>query len=298
MQAEKLKKIPENIITPAGPKITQLSRNMIFQIVKYLPFVFISIIVIAPLIMIIFISFKSADEYTMTLPFMPPTRVMFQNYFRAFNEGHLLAALINSFILVFLGSLGSVLIGTMTAYCLNRFDFFFKKYIKFLYVASFIIPGALLQVVVYQLLKMFNLTGTFGAPVLLYISTDIIQVWIYLQFMENISYSLDESAMLDGASYFRIFGSIVLPLLTPATATVLILKSVTIYNDMFTQYLYMSSSKLMTATTALMFFSGQFANTFNIMAAGIIIVMIPTVVMFLLLQKRIFAGITVGAIKE
>ncbi|WP_217582334.1 ABC transporter permease subunit, partial [Lysinibacillus sp. GbtcB16] len=78
----------------------------------------------------------------------------------------------------------------------------------------------------------------------IYIGTDIMQIYIYMQFLEKISVQLDESAMLDGASYVRIFRSIIFPLLLPATATLAILKSVTIMNDIFVQQLYMPSAKL------------------------------------------------------
>ena len=209
----------------------------------------------------------------------------------------MLSSLKNSVVLVALGTAGSVLLGTMITYCLSRFDFILKKYIMYMYLASAIIPGALLQVMVYKTMKILHLTGTMGAPVLLYISTDIVQVWIYLQYFENISISLDESAMIDGASYFRIFRSIIFPLLKPATATIVILKSIMIYNDMFTQYLYMSSTKLHTITTALMAFSGQFATTFNVMAAGCVTAMLPTIIIFLALQRYIFRGITLGSVK-
>ncbi len=255
-------------------------------------------IVLVPLIMLVFISFKSNGEYSNTLPIMPPKNFLyFDNYKRTLIEGRILKSLLNSFILVACGSVINILICSMTAYCLNRFDFFLKKYIYALFILSVIIPSALLQVVIYKIMFLFKLTGTFGAPIVLYALPGMMQIWIYLQFLEKIPVSLDESAMIDGASYFRIFGTIVFPLLLPATATVFITQSIFIYNDMFTQYLYCSATRLQTATTALMAFSGQFATSFNVMASGCVAIMIPTLILFLFLQKYIFAGLTVGAVK-
>ena len=268
------------------------------KLLAYIPLILWSLIVVIPLIILLFISFKTDTDYIQTLPIMPPRHWTFDNFLRVAKEGHLLFALRNSMILVVCGAAGSVILGATTAYCLNRFDFLFKKYVHLMYIAAAIVPGALLQVMVYQVIHWLGLTGTMGAPILIYISTDIVQIWIYLQFLERISPALDESAMIDGASYLRIFRSIIFPLLLPATSTVLILKSIMIYNDMFTQYLYMSSTDLMTATTALMMFTGQFATTsFNVMAAGIVLVMLPTLILFLFLQKYIFAGISFGSVK-
>jgi ABC-type glycerol-3-phosphate transport system permease component len=195
-------------------------------------------------------------------------------------------------------ALGNVILGSMTAYCLGRFDFKLRDSLKLLYIVSAAVPGTTLQVSIYMLFKKMGLTGSMAAPILLYLSTDIVQIWIYLQFIEKISISLDESAMLDGASYLRIFISIIFPLLTPATATVLILKSVAIYNDMFVQYLYMMGEKMQTVSTALQTFAGVSTNLQNTLSAAIIIVMLPTVILFLLMQKKIFGGIVMGSVKE
>lgn len=268
------------------------------SVLRHIPLILFSLIVLLPLMVLLFVSFKTNAEYNNTLPIMPPKNFLnFANYKRTLIEGRILKSLLNSFILVILGSGLNVILGSMAAYCLNRFDFFAKKYINAMYVAAAVIPNTILQVLIYGIMHKIGLTGTFAAPILLYAVPNIMQVWIYLQFFDRISVALDESAMLDGASYIRIFISIIFPLLKPATATVFITQSIMIYNDMFTQYLYCSSMKLQTATTALMAFSGQFATTFNVMASGCIAVMVPTMVIFMFLQKYIFAGLTVGSVK-
>jgi len=273
-------------------------RHYLLTAVRHIPLILWAFIVMLPLLMLFFISFKDNAEYANTLPIMPPKNFLnFENYKRTLIEGHILRSMLNSFILVVCGSTLNVMLGAMTAYCLERFDFKLKKYVKALYVASAIIPHSLLQVVIYKIMYSLKLTGTLGAPIILYALPGIIQVWIFLQFFEKLPVSMDESAMIDGASFLRIFIQIIFPLLLPATATILITQSIYIYNDMFTQYLYCPSTNLKTATTALMTFSGQFATTFNVMASGCIAVMIPTLILFLALQKRVFAGLTVGAVK-
>jgi raffinose/stachyose/melibiose transport system permease protein len=126
----------------------------------------------------------------------------------------------------------------------------------------------------------------------------MMQIYIYLQFMNKIPISLDESAMIDGCSYFTICWRIIFPLVLPATATLAILKMVDVINDMYIPYLYMPSPKLHTLTTALMFFSGERNTFWNYLSSGIIIVVLPTFLLYIMFQKFIFKGITAGAVKE
>jgi multiple sugar transport system permease protein len=285
-------------MTRLEAKKTTGAKGLIFSYVRHIPVLLWVVIVLFPLLMLLFASFKTNAEYANTLPITPPENFLnFENFKRTLIEGRILKGMLNSLILVAAASVLNVLFSSMVAFCLDRFHFTAKKYVTLILMATAVIPNSLIIVSVYKIMYTLKLTGTFGAPVILYAIPQMIQVWIYLQFLERVSVSLDESAMLDGASYVRIFFQIIFPLLAPATVTVIITQSVFIYNDLFIQYLFMSSSKLQTATTALMTFSGQFNFNFNTMAAGCIGVMLPTLVIFLSLQKYIFAGLTVGAVK-
>lgn len=123
------------------------------------------------------------------------------------------------------------------------------------------------------------------------------QLYIYRQFVASLSPALDESALMDGCSYFRLFAQIIFPLLAPATATVVIIKSVSIINDMYIPYLYMPSNKLRTLTTFLMNYANAQQGSWQVLAAGIIVVMIPTVLIYIVFQKYILSGIAAGAVK-
>ena len=110
--------------------------------------------------------------------------------------------------------------------------------------------------------------------------------------------SLDESAILDGCSYWGLFVRIIFPLLKPATATVCIIKSITIINDMYIPYLYMPKTKLRTLTTYLMNYANAQQGSWQTLAAGIIVIMLPTVLLYIFFQKYILAGVVAGAVKE
>ena len=110
--------------------------------------------------------------------------------------------------------------------------------------------------------------------------------------------SLDESALLDGCGYFELFVRIIFPLLAPATATVIIIKAINIINDMYIPYLYMPKNGLRTLTTFLMNYANAQQGSWQSLAAGIIIIMLPTILIYLFFQKYILAGIAAGAVKE
>ena len=147
-----------------------------------------------------------------------------------------------------------------------------------------------MQVTVFQIVYKLGLYRSMLAPIILNIGTDIISIYIFIQFLGQISYSLDESAIMDGASYPRVYFSIILPNLKPAIATVLIIKFVGIYNDFYTPKIYMPDDDhvLMNATSV----------QWEVVFAGIVICIIPTLIIFLLLQKYIYSGLVSGAVKE
>ena len=115
--------------------------------------------------------------------------------------------------------------------------------------------------------------------------------------MENISTSLDESAVIDGASYFKIYWQILFPLLKPAIVTACILKGVSVYNEYYCANLYLQSKELHTMSTSLYTFVGPMGSQYNLICAGVIISFTPALIVFILCQKQIYSGIAAGAVK-
>ena len=127
--------------------------------------------------------------------------------------------------------------------------------------------------------------------------TDIVSIYIFLQFIRSIPVSLDEAARLDGANSFTIYWRIILPLLKPAIATVVIIKGIAIYNDFYIPFLYMPDDNLGIISTSLFRFKGPFGAHWEVISAGAVLVIIPTLVVFLVLQRFIYNGFTSGATK-
>jgi len=254
--------------------------------------------ILFPIGIVIFAAFKSDNEFLSTSTFTAPDNFFnFGNFVSAYVEGNMSLAFLNIFYIIILAIVGNVLIGTMVAFALGRFEFKMKKVILAAYALAAIVPTITTQVATFQVIKFIGLTNTHYAAVLIFLSTDLIQIYIYLQFVKNIPKELDESAYLEGASLVRIYRSIIFPLLAPATATVIIIKVISIYNDVFIPYLYMSKTNLIVVSTALMRFQGDNSSAYNTLSAAVLLILVPTVILYLFLQRYIFAGIVNGAVK-
>ncbi len=274
-------------------------QNKALKAFNYLLLLLGLLVVIIPIYILFNISFKTEQEYVRSSIFAFPENILnMQNYIFAFQKSNMPLAFKNVLILCSVSISISIILGLMTSYSLDRFNFRLKKFIMGAFLISAMIPSITTQVATFSIIKSLHLLYTIFAGIIIYICVDIIQIYVFLQFIEKIPKELDESAMIDGASYFRIFVKIIIPQMKPAIVTIIILKVLYIYNDYLTPYLYMSKSSLRTVATALDIFSNDQTARWNVMGAAIIMVLIPTLAIYLLLQRYIISGVTDGAVKE
>ncbi|MEU7282100.1 carbohydrate ABC transporter permease [Streptomyces sp. NPDC045431] len=264
----------------------------------YLSLVAAAVVVLLPLTVVFLTSLKTSREVTEGGALsLPGDWLNVDNYVTAFTDGNMLAAFGNTAFILLFSIGGTVVIGSMTAYAVDRFAFRAKKAVMALFLVATLVPGVTTQVATFQVINGFGLVDTRWAPILLYMGTDIVSVYIFLQFIRSIPTSLDEAARLDGANAFTIYRKIILPLLKPAIATVVIIKGITTYNDFYIPFLYLHSEDLGTISTALFRFKGPFGAHWEAISAGAILVILPTLVVFLSLQRWIYNGFAQGATK-
>ncbi|USB31787.1 carbohydrate ABC transporter permease [Paenibacillus sp. YPG26] len=274
------------------------SKFRVIDIIKYVSLLIGVFVVLFPPYVVIVNAFKSTEEFNGSSSMaMPQSFFNFDNFMIVFKRGHLLSGFSNILIIIVVALALNILFGTMVAYVLGRFSFKLKPVIFGAYLVATIIPSITTQVATFGIIKSMGLYNTLGAPIILYIGADVIQIILYLQFIRNIPVDLDESAMVEGASLFKIYRSIIFPLLTPATATLVILKTISIYNDMYIPYLYMPKQSLGVVTTVLMRFQGVNTADWNLICAAILVILLPTVILYFFLQRYIFEGVTSGAVK-
>ncbi|MFW2490242.1 carbohydrate ABC transporter permease [Clostridium chromiireducens] len=294
MKADKKKK--EGILKKVEG--TFLIKNPMGRIASYTCLIALVLMISAPLFIVLNVSVKTNSEYMATGVYSLPENIFnLTNYMTAFKTGNFGLAFKNTFILIIISVPLAILVGTMVAYALDRFEFKLKKFLFIMFLVPTFIPAMTVTIATFTIIKLLGLYNTIFAGIILYIGTDIMQIYIFLQFMRQIPKSLDESARLDGASRFKIYWSIILPQMKPAIATAVILKVLAIYNDFFTPYMFMPKSSLRTVATALNSFAGDKMAAWPLMSAAIIFVAIPTVLIYIFLQNYIISGVSDGAVK-
>ena len=273
-------------------------RAILLQTVKQLICIGMVVVVILPILLTLFAALKTRGDMVNTSPLALPENVTWENFKEVLGDKYLWVGLKNTALILVISLFFNILLGTITAFIIERFDFPFKKGVVGLFFVGMLVPTFVTEIARFKIISGIGLYGSIGAPIPIYVASDLMQLYIYRQFLSTIPVSLDESALLDGCSYFQLFRRIIFPLLAPATATVAIIKSITIINDMYIPYLYMPGNKQRTLTTFLMDYANAQQGSWQTLAAGIIVIMLPTVLIYVFFQRYILAGVAAGAVKE
>ena len=270
-----------------------------FSIGKVLQYVILvagAIVALLPILVVFIGSFKTNKEFLSSGVLDLPKSFDFSNYKTAFVNGQMLLGFKNTLFIFVVSMVGKLTLASMFAYAMSRFEFKLKKPILMLFVLAMLIPGITSQVATFQIINGLGLFNKIWSVILLNLGTDVISVYVFLQYLDEIPVSLDESAFLDGASYFGIFWRIILPNLKAPIVTMLIISGVGVYNDFYSPFLYMPDRKLKVISTALFAFKGPYGTNWPVILAGVVIVILPILIVFLSLQKYIYNGVS-GAVK-
>ena len=256
---------------------------------------------LAPFYWMIVVAFRDRAWTFDTTPW--PTHVTFDNFVAALNTSggdNLLAAIGNSLIVSGVTTLAAVLLGVTVSYSLSRLDFAGKGFVTGIVLAASMFPGVALVTPLFQLFTNVGWLGTYQALIIPNISFALpLTIYTLTSFLNDLPWELEEAARVDGATRSQAFRKVILPLAAPAVFTTAILAFIASWNE------YMLASQLSTkatepVTVAIARFAGDnpFVQPYaTIMAAGTIVT-IPLVIMVLLFQRRIVAGLTAGGVKS
>ncbi|MBR2294288.1 MAG: carbohydrate ABC transporter permease [Clostridiales bacterium] len=273
--------------------------EVVWKIVQYFSLIFFSLFAVVPIVSCVITAFKTNEEYESTnVMTLPESFLNFENFSKAFVTANMGRAFLNSVIVMVCVLFISVIIGTQLAFVLSRFKFRGNKLIRELFMIATLLPAVAMQVTVYNIMSSLGLVNHLFGYILMMCGTDVVSIYIFIQFIENIPISIDESAIIDGASYWTIYWKLILPLLKPAIVTSCILKGVAVYNEYYCANLYLMDKDLHTMATSLYTFVGPMGSQYNLICAGVIISLLPALVVFIFCQKQIYAGIAEGAVKE
>lgn len=273
--------------------------SIILSVLKYASLIFFSLVALIPVVSCVITAFKTEAEYQSTnVMTLPQSWLNFSNFTEAFVKANMGRAFVNSLIIMVCVLIASTFIGTQLAYVLDRFKFPGNGLIRNAFLFASLLPGVAMQVALYEIMYKLQFINSLPGYIIMMCGTDVISIYIYIQFFENISTSLDESAIVDGASYFTIFYKILLPLLKPAIVTSCILKGVGTWNEYYSANLYLQDkTRYATVATSLYTFVGPLGSKYNLICAGVIISLLPILIVFIACQDQIYSGLTSGAVK-
>ena len=231
------------------------------------------------------------------------------NFIDAFNQGQFPTFYLNSLIIAIPSVIVTLLVASMVAFAVSRFRWRFNLFFLMLFTAGNLLPPQVIIVPLYQLYLLLPLPeplsdngkllyDQFQGTILINIVFQLgFCVFVLSNYMKTLSHELTEAALADGASVWRIYWSVILPLCRPALAALATLEFTFIYNDFFWALLLMKSGDKRPITSALNNLQGQFFTDTNLLAAGALLAAIPTILVYLVLQRHFISGLTLGSSK-
>ncbi|WP_083207825.1 carbohydrate ABC transporter permease [Fictibacillus arsenicus] len=278
------------------PVISLNKRKWLKKIVFYTTISLGALIMIIPFLWMLSTSIKDQGE-TMTLPpqFIPET-ITFINYAQVAESFPILKFLFNSFFVAVTSTLGQLLLCSMAAYAFSRLHFKGRDTLFFIYLATLMVPMQVTMTPQFILMKYLGWLDTYQGLILPGLF-NAFGTFLLRQFFLGIPKSLEEAAFIDGASHFRVFFQIILPLSKPALATLAIFSFMQSWNNFLWPLIIVSNQDLMTLPLGLSILQGRWATDWNLLMAGVVISVIPILAVYLFAQKYFIKGITLSGIK-
>lgn len=251
-----------------------------------------------PVAWIVSLSFKAGDDITNKRFW--PTDFSWENYSTVFRNDLFTSALRNSIGISLIATLVSVLLAMFAAYAIARLDFPGKRLILTTALAVAIFPVISIVTPLFNLWRQVGLYDTWPGLIIPYLSLTLpISIWTLSAFFREIPWEMEQAAQVDGATSWQAFRKVIVPLATPGVFTTAIISFFIAWNDFVYGISLTSTSRARPVPAALAFFTGesQFESPTGAIAAAAVVVTIPVVLLVLLFQRRIVAGLTTGAVK-
>lgn len=254
-------------------------------------------LILYPLYMVVIGSLRTNMQILMD-PFGLPVGFILDNYVHAWENGKLYSLYMNSFIVTLTSVAVIVLFSSMIAYVMSRKDFKLKGLLFTVIIVGMTIPAQVGILPLYLQMVKMHLANTLIGLIIVYVVNYLsYSTFIMYGFIRKVSKEIQEAALIDGCGTFRNYMHIIMPLSTPVILTITIFNLMFIWNDMFFSMVMMSTPSKKTLMVGLLGFVGQYQTDYATMFAGVVLVSLPMVILFLILQKKFIAGATTGAVK-
>ncbi len=273
--------------------------NLTVNAVSQLLLAFWAIVVIFPFVWMVITALKT-DPEILSSPWTLPASLQWDNFTRAWTQARIGRFFVNT-MMVLAGSLtGTLIVSSMAAYVLARFSFPGRQAIYYGFVAGLMFPVFLALVPLYFLVNDLHLLATYQGLSLVYIAYSLpFTIFFLTAFFKTLPAELGEAAILDGASQYQIFFQIMMPLARPGLIAMGIFNFLGQWNQFLLPLVLMPDENKYLLSQGLYFLAVQqgYQNDYGALFAAMVITMIPTLIVYILFQRRLEAGLTAGALK-
>lgn len=274
------------------------SMKSVRKVLTALFLIFIAAISVVPFLWVLSSSFKSNSEI-MSSVVGYPGGLNLKNYVKAFELAPLVSFYKNSIFVAVVSTVLNLFIFSMAAYVLVKCKFKLQGLITLLFSAALVIPGAALLQPLYQTLNAAHLYDKLWGLIIVYAALGMpTTLYIMMSYYKTISNTLEEAAYIDGAGFFRTFAQIILPLTRPAFATAGVLQFLFCWNEFQFALTLTTGVEKRTLPIALYYFKSSFASDYGAMFAATVLVTVPSIIVYMLMQKQVISGLAAGAVKE
>ena len=270
------------------------------HILYYFILILWSVFILAIIGWIFYSSFKTNLEIYQK-PWALPSKITLQNYISAWTKSKMQLYFINSLIVVFLSIGLTILASSMAAYVLTRFKYRFNNLILSVIVFGMSVPSQLILIPLYTQLSSLGMVSTRIGLIAVYVTLWIpFSIYVLTGFFKTIPQEMEESAIIDGCGEYTIFWRIMFPLVQPGLIAVAVFNFVSMWNEYLLALVYTSSNQKLRTISLGMYAlkdSMMYSSNWGGLFAAVIIMMIPSVIVYITLQKYVIAGLTLGAVK-
>ena len=266
----------------------------------WLGFVAILVWCLLPVVWIISLSLKTVEETSLGSPQFLPKDWTVENYTNVLQDDDFQKALINSAGIAIIATVLAVIFATLAAYAIARLEFKGKRLVLSIALAIAMFPVVALVGPLFDLWRTFHLFNTWPGLIIPYMSFTLpLAIWTLSAFFREIPWEMEQAAQVDGATSWQAFRKVIVPLAAPGVFTAAILTFFFAWNEFVLGISLTSTTAARPVPAQLSFFVGpdQFNPPSSALAAASVVVTIPVVVLVLLFQRKIVAGLTSGAVK-
>jgi multiple sugar transport system permease protein len=252
-----------------------------------------TLLVILPFLIVISASFHPAG-----LPRLIPETVTLEHYTDILSNKRFTRALRNSLVVSSYSTVLSVVISGLAGYAFSRFEFLGKRVIMFGMLGVFMIPVSVNVIPLYLMMQRLHWLNTIQGLVIPYQALILpLNIWLLKNFLDTIPVELEEAARVDGATWLGAFWRVTLPLAWPGVAVAVVLAFRFSWNDFVFASTFNSTASAQTWQSAMYAFLGVERSDWGLLTSGVVIGMLPMIILFIVFQRRLIEGLTVGAVK-